>query len=209
MVQFIIVRHGYSVFNKERRFTGQIDAPLDERGVEQAKRNAEYVLNNYKIDCIYSSDSCRAYNTVKPVADALGITIVATKELRELYVGAWEGRSIDEVKASEPEALAFYRARTPESCTPGGETRIQLRKRVTGIMAKIAAENDGKTVLIGSHGGAIRALCCAWMGYAIEEIDKVPDLNNASVTVVSYDPQTGHADFELFNYNEQLGELAT
>lgn len=209
MVKFIIVRHGYSVFNKERRFTGQIDAPLDERGVEQAKRNAEYVLNNYKIDCIYSSDSCRAYNTVKPVADALGITIVATKELRELYVGAWEGRSIDEVKASEPEALAFYRARIPESCTPGGETRLQLRERVTGIMAKIAAENDGKTVLIGSHGGAIRALCCAWMGYAIEEIDKVPDLNNASVTVVSYDPQTGHADFELFNYNEQLGELAT
>ena len=209
MVRFIIVRHGYSVFNKERKFTGQIDAPLDERGIEQAKRNAEYVLANYKIDCIYSSDLSRAYNTVKPVADALGLPIIPTKELRELYIGEWEGRSIAEVKQEDPEALAFYRKRIPESCTPGGETRLQLRERVTGIMAKIAAENDGKTVLIGSHGGAIRALCCAWMGYAIEEIDKVPDLNNASVTVVSYDPQTGHAKFELFNYNKQLGELAT
>ena len=76
-------------------------------------------------------------------------------------------------------------------------------------MAEIAAANDGKTVLIGSHGGAIRSLCCAWKGFAIEEIDYVPDLGNASVTVVNYDPQTGRAEFELFNYTEQLGELAT
>ena len=69
MVKFIIVRHGYSVFNKERRFTGHVDAPLDERGIEQAKRNAEYVIANYKIDCIYSSDLSRAYHTVKPIAD--------------------------------------------------------------------------------------------------------------------------------------------
>ena len=209
MVKFIIVRHGYSVFNKEKRFTGQIDAPLDERGIEQAKRNAEYVIANYKIDCIYSSDLIRAYNTVKPVADVLGLPIIPSKGLRELYIGQWEGRSIAEVKQTEPEALAFYRKRIPESCTPGGETRLQLRERVTRTMAEIAAANDGKTVLIGSHGGAIRALCCAWQGYAIEEIDNVPDLRNASVTVVSYDPQTGRADFELFNYNEQLGELAT
>ena len=50
---------------------------------------------------------------------------------------------------------------------------------------------------------------CDKFNKAIEEIDKVPDLNNASVTVVFYDPQTGHTDFELFNYTEQLGELAT
>ena len=209
MVKFIIVRHGYSVFNKERRFTGQIDAPLDERGIEQAKRNAEYVIANYKIDCIYSSDLSRAYNTVKPVADTLGLPIIPSKSLRELYVGEWEGLRIDEVKQTQPEALAFYRKRIPESCTPGGETRKQLRERITRAMAEIAAENDGKTILIGSHGGAIRALCCAWRGYAIEEIDQVPDLGNASVTVVSYDAQTGQAEFELFNHTEQLGELAT
>lgn len=209
MVTFIIVRHGYSIFNKERRFTGQIDAPLDERGVAQAACNAQYILKNYKIDCIYSSDLCRAYNTVKPVADALGLPIHTSKGLRELAIGEWEGRSITEVKQSEPEALAFYRKRVPESCTPGGETRLQLRERITRTMAEIAAEHDGKSILIGSHGGAIRALCCAWQGYAIEEIDNVPDLGNASVTVVRYDPKTDKAEFELFGYTDHLGELAT
>lgn len=209
MVKFIIIRHGYSTFNKERRFTGQIDIPLDEIGVEQAARNAEYVLAHYNIDCIYSSDLCRAYNTVKPIAEALGMPITASKALRELYIGEWEGLLIADIKNAAPEALAFYRSRTPEACTPGGETKQELRDRITGCMAEIAAENDGKTVLIGSHGGAIRSLCCAWMGYSIEEIDKTPNLGNASLTVVNYDPITGRAEFELYGYNEHLGELAT
>ena len=209
MVKFIIVRHGFSVFNKEHRFTGQIDIPLDEIGVAQAACNADYVLSHYKIDCVYSSDLCRAYNTVKPIADALGLPITTSEGLRELSIGEWEGALIAEIKQTQPEALAFYRSRKPEACTPGGETKQHLQDRLTGCMAEIAAQNDGKTVLIGSHGGAIRFLCCAWMGYSIEELDNVPTLGNASLTVVNYDPQTGKAEFELYGYTDHLGELAT
>ena len=99
--------------------------------------------------------------------------------------------------------------RIPEANAGGGETRLQLRQRITRAMAEIAAENDGQTVLIGSHGGAIRALCCAWQGYSIEEMDMVPDLNNASITVVLYDPKTDRAEFEVFNQADHLGYLKT
>ena len=209
MVKFIIVRHGYSIFNKEKRFTGHIDVDLDERGYAQAAKNAEYIVANYHIDKIYSSDLCRAYNTVKPVADALGLPIHTSKDLRELYIGRWEGLSIADVKRDEPEALAFYRKRIPEANAGGGETRLQLRRRITRAMAQIAEENDGQTILVGSHGGAIRALCCAWQGYSIEEMDMVPDLNNASITVVLYDPKTDRAEFEVFNQADHLGDLKT
>ena len=209
MVKFIIVRHGYSIFNKEKRFTGHIDVDLDERGYAQAAKNAEYIVANYHIDKIYSSDLRRAYNTVKPVADALGLPIHTSKDLRELYIGRWEGLSIADVKRDEPEALAFYRKRIPEANAGGGETRLQLRQRITRAMAQIAAENDGQTILVGSHGGAIRALCCAWQGYSIEEMDMVPDLNNASITVVLYDPKTDRAEFEVFNQADHLGDLKT
>ena len=209
MVKFIIVRHGYSIFNKEKRFTGHIDVDLDERGYAQAAKNAEYIVANYHIDKIYSSDLCRAYNTVKPVADALGLPIHTSKDLRELYIGRWEGLSIADVKRDEPEALAFYRKRIPEANAGGGETRLQLRQRITRAMAQIAEENDGQTILVGSHGGAIRALCCAWQGYSIEEMDMVPDLNNASITVVHYDPKTDRAEFEVFNQADHLGDLKT
>jgi probable phosphoglycerate mutase len=139
----------------------------------------------------------------------LGLPIHTSTDLRELDIGRWEGLRIADVKRDEPEALAFYRQRIPEANAGGGETRLQLRQRITRIMNEIAVENDGKTVLIGSHGGAIRALCCAWMGYTIEEIDKTTDLKNASITIVRYDAETKHAEFVLYNYNEHLGDLAT
>lgn len=209
MVKFVIVRHGYSLYNKEKRFTGQRDIPLDTVGILQAKCNAEYVLSHYKIDCIYSSDLCRAYHTVKPVADALGLPIHTSQALRELYIGGWEGYRLADIKKRYPEEMTSYRTANPDACGGGGETKRSLRERVTGIMAKIAAEHDGQTVLIGSHGGTIRSLCCAWMGYPIEKISEVPNLDNASLTVVNYDAATGKAEFELYGYTEHLGELAT
>lgn len=207
MVKFIIVRHGYSLYNKEKRFTGQRDIALDELGVQQAQRNADYILSHYKVDRIYSSDLCRAYHTAKPVADALGLPITTSAKLRELYIGEWEGHKVADIKREQPEAFAYYRTYVPESCPPGGETKQQLRTRVTEIMAEIAAENEGKTVLVASHGGAIRSLCCAWLGYPIEEITQVPNVGNASLTIADYDPETGRATFPLYGYTEHLGEL--
>ena len=89
MIKFIIVRHGFSCGNKEKRFSGQLDVSLDEIGYSQAKSIAEYVLSNFSVDRIYSSDLSRAYDTVKPVADALGQDVVKCRELREVDVGLW------------------------------------------------------------------------------------------------------------------------
>lgn len=208
MVRFIIVRHGFSVYNREKRFNGQGDVPLDEVGVRQAQRNAAYVLAHYKIDAIWSSDLSRAYHTAKPIADALGLPIMTSVDLREVSVGVWEGLTVAEIRAREPEALAHYRSAFPDASGGGGETRAQLRARLIGVMDRIAAAHEGQTVLVATHGGAILALCCAWMGYPIERIAEVPDPGNASLTVVNYDTATGQATFELYGYTEHLGELA-
>ena len=64
MVKFLIIRHGYSITNKAKKFTGQMDAPLDDIGFEQAKSVGKYISENYKIDKIYSKDLI--YNDVIP-----------------------------------------------------------------------------------------------------------------------------------------------
>jgi len=208
MTTFIIVRHGFSIYNKERRFTGQTDIPLDEIGVLQAQRNAEYVLANYKIDRIYSSDLDRAYKTALPVAQALGLPIIKSDRLRELYLGVWEGQRIEDIKREQPEAFAHYKRTAPDACGLGGETKGQLRERVSREFERIAAENEGKTVFVAAHGGTIRYLCSAWMDIPIERIREVPNILNASLTVVDYEPATGKAAFRLVSYNKHLGELA-
>lgn len=208
MTTFIIVRHGFSTYNRERRFTGHADAPLEDIGVRQAQRNADYVLAHYHIDRIYSSDLQRAYMTALPVAQALDLPIHTSDQLRELYLGRWEGRYIADIKREQPEAFARYRLNLADSCGEGGETKAQFRDRVTAAFASIAAENDGKTVFVAAHGGTIRYLCAAWMGIPVERAKEIPAILNASLTVVDYDPATARADFRLVSYNEHLGELA-
>ncbi len=207
MVRFIIIRHGYSQGNKEKSFSGQMDVPLDEAGFAQAKSTAEYVLKNYVVDSVYSSDLCRAVDTVKPIADALGKEVVTCKGLREVDVGDWEGMLIADVAEKYPESFASYKQTPGLARFDGGESFQEAADRTMGTMEKIAAENEGKTVVIGTHGGIVRSLQVLWSGLPMSRMQEVPMAPNSSVTVVDY--ENGHAEFLLVGYNEHLTEKAS
>lgn len=207
MVRFIIIRHGYSQGNKEKRFSGQMDVPLDEAGLSQAKSTAEYILKNYEVDSIYSSDLVRAYETVKPIAEALGKKVVTCDGLREIDVGDWEGMPIVDVAEKYPESLAFYKQTPGLVRFEGGESFREATDRALRTMEKIAAENEGKTVIVGTHGGIVRALRVAWMGLPLSKMQEVPHVPNSSVTVVDY--ENGNATFVLEGYNDHLAEKAS
>ena len=183
MVKFVIVRHGFSEGNREKRFSGQMDVPLDAAGKRQAQSVAKYICENFKIDAVYSSDLCRAYDTAKPCADKLGLEVKTLKELREVDVGAFTGVLIEEVKVRFKEAFENYRQNPGIAQFPDGESYGDMLKRALPAVEKIIAENDGKTVLIATHGGVIRALRAFWLGVPLEEIGSVPHVPNASVTV--------------------------
>lgn len=201
MVRLILLRHGYSLFNKERRFSGHYDVPLDEIGKRQAQDAARYLVQNYAIDAVYSSDSSRAVDTVAPTANAFRLPIQKSEQLRELNVGLWAAHPFEEIAALYPEEYTNW-TRDPSSARPtGGENYQELLIRAQKEIRKIANENEGKTVLIGTHGGLIRVLLCAWSGLPISEFKRVNLPPNASITVVDYDEDTvrpvliGYADY--------------
>lgn len=207
MVKFVIVRHGYSVGNKEKKFSGQMDLPLDSVGFLQAKSVAEYVTGNFKIDSIYSSDLSRAIDTVKPIANKLGLTVNKYKELREVDVGRWQGRLIDDIKKEFPESFELYRTNPGISTFDGGESYAEVMQRVKLIFEKIARENEGKTVVVGTHGGVIRTLRAAWNNVPLEKIKDIPHVQNGSITVVLYDK--GNVRWQQIGYIEHLGDKTT
>ncbi len=209
MVKFIIVRHGYSVTNKLRKFAGQSDVPLDDMGFEQAKNTAEYVLENYDIDSIYSSDLCRAIDTAKPVSEALGLPINIEKGLREISAGCWEGKFIDDIKAEYPEEFRQWATDVGNARCGDGESSAELNERCKKVFKKIARENEGKTVLIATHGGVIRAIRCMWLGISLDGMKDVPHVANASVTVALYDNKTDSAELTLIGYNNHLKDQVT
>lgn len=187
MTRLVIIRHGYSEYNKEQRWTGQLDIPLDEVGFRQADCTAQYVLENYSVDRVYSSDLCRAVATAEPIAKALNLSVETNEKLREICAGEWQGKTFAEVAEIYKNDYETYRA-TPSTghCT-GGESLGDVQLRALEIVQEIAEENDGKTVCIATHGGVIRALLSAWRNVSLDDSKSLGIVSNASVTVVEYE----------------------
>ena len=207
MTELIIIRHGYSLGNKEKRFSGQMDLPLDEVGYRQAASVARHILNNYSVDAVYASDLCRAYDTVKPIADALNLPVHACPEFREVDVGLWQGMLIEDVSRQYPDNFALYRRKPGVVRFDGGESYSDMLSRVMPAIEKIAKKNDGKTVVIGTHGGVIRVLRAAWTNVPLERIEQIPHVPNASITVAEYEPRS--ITLKTIGYCEHLSERIT
>jgi len=207
MVTFLIIRHGFSQGNKEKRFTGQLDVPLDEAGISQAKSVARYISENYRVDRIYASDLSRAYNTVKPLADTLGLPVIPHKGLREVHEGIWQGLRVQDIEAQYAEYFSLYKTNRGKYPIEGGESYQQVMDRAILTMDEIARENEGKTVVVGSHGGWIRCLCGAWLSVPVERIDEVSLTANGSLTVVNY--ENGKAKFVQIGSTDHLTDTIT
>lgn len=207
MVRFIIIRHGYSAFNKSRTFSGQYDVPLDEVGHRQARDAAEYILKNYRIDAIVSSDLSRAVDTAKPVADALSLPIVLDRELRELDTGKWTGLTFEEIQKRYPDTFTLYCNNVGYGHPDGGESYGQLIERSARAMARLAEKYEEKTVLVATHGGFIRCLRCALLGVSLDEVKDIPHVPNASITVAEY--EKGKGTITLVGYADYLRDGVT
>ena len=204
MTKLIIIRHGESIYNLEHRYTGQIDVPLTEKGVLQAKITANYILENYKIDEIYSSDLSRAVNTAKPIADALGLPIKTDKRLREIDAGDWHNRLFSEIKVTEKEAYDKYVSSGGLARTPNGESLLDVLNRTYEAVLDIIRENEGKTVLISSHNGPIKTLAVPFLGQKLPDTKSV---SNNSVTEVDCDG--GKYTVVKLGYDEHLKGMIT
>ena len=145
--RIILARHGETDWNRERRWQGHSDRPLNDTGREQAEALAAE-LAGQPIAAVYSSDLLRAHETARIVAERLGLDVVTVPGLRERRFGSWEGLQDVEVERLFPGVNG----------APDAEPREEMARRVLESLERIADSNDGRTVLVISHGGPIRAV---------------------------------------------------
>ena len=207
MTKLLIIRHGYSVTNKAKIFTGQNDVDLAPEGYGQAEAVCRYIAENYKVDAIYSSDLKRAVNTILPLAKKLGLEIHTEKGIRELDVGEWQGRPVEDVRLENLEKLKAYRYDPANHGCPGGENYTDMCKRALPVFERIAKENDGKTVAVATHGGVIRIMTCIFRSLPLVEVKDIPHCPNASLMVVSFDD--GKFTIEKESFNSYLEDQVT
>jgi broad specificity phosphatase PhoE len=162
-MRLLLVRHGATANNAERRFTGQSDAPLSPLGQRQAEALAG-VLADEPFDLILSSDLMRARQTAAIIAAHNPTPLRFDPDLREVALGEWEGRVYADVAATDGERLTRWEADPKAPAPPGGESIAQLGARAAGAIARCQAEYPTGRVLCVTHGAFIGALLCHLLG---------------------------------------------
>ena len=154
MTTILLARHGETDWNREWRFQGHADPPLNQTGRAQAAELSA-ALANEELAAVYSSPLRRALETAELIATAHGLEPVASEALREVDVGSWQGLTRAEVEARFPEQYARWLGHGQG--WEDGETYEQMGERVIDALLRLAEAHDGERILVVTHGGPIRA----------------------------------------------------
>jgi 2,3-bisphosphoglycerate-dependent phosphoglycerate mutase len=180
------MRHGETDWNREDRFQGHADPPLNDAGHTQARELAERLAGE-PIAAVYASPLRRAFETADAIAVPHGLAVQQEPGLREVDVGSWTGLTREEVEQRDPEGyrrwLAFGQG------WGDGESYDALGERVIATLVTVAASFDGDTVAVVTHGGPIRATLAAAAGIPYSEArgpDAVP-IGNCAVFRLAVD----------------------
>ncbi|MBR2897102.1 MAG: histidine phosphatase family protein [Oscillospiraceae bacterium] len=156
-----VMRHGETDFNLRGLIQGQNDSMLTENGIALTVITAK-ALQDVKFDRVISSPLKRAHDTAEIMLRENRVSSAAIEtddRLKEFSFGEWEGRSCKPTEETTELNNFYYRPREFRGL-PGGESTAQVVARTREFLLETAndPQNDGKTLLITTHGGAMRAL---------------------------------------------------
>jgi probable phosphoglycerate mutase len=195
--RLIVWRHGNTDWNAGHRVQGQTDVPLNDLGRQQAVDSAE-LLVRMRPDALVASDLCRAADTAAALAALTGLSVSYDERLRERYFGLWQGLTMTEVTQTRPEEYALWKAGADDI---GGEveTLDDLGKRVSeALQAAAELVEPGGTVVVATHGAAIRSGVGHLLGWPGEQLRTLRALQNCHWVELTHDTSRG---WQLATYN--------
>jgi alpha-ribazole phosphatase len=172
-VKIDLLRHGDT---GQRSYRGQLDDPLDATGWQQLRD----AVVGHEWDWIVSSPLQRCAAFARETTDARGLPLAIDVRLAEYHFGGWQGVPIEQLAAEQGDALGRFWADPEAHPPPGAETLAAFRARLSGALDDIAAQADGRRVLVVTHGGAIRLLRCVVEARAFADMAGI-DVPHASL----------------------------
>jgi broad specificity phosphatase PhoE len=183
MAKIMLIRHGETDWNVKEIFRGQMDVPLNETGISQAKLLAEY-LKDIQIEAIYSSPLQRALRTADIIADYHQMPVKIADGLTDFNYGKWQGLSRETVKERYP---GLYEAwlNNQLAKVPGGESLDNVRARSLSLVKQVVAKYSGIVALV-SHRVTNKVLICALLGLNNSHFWNIK-LDNCGITTFLYE----------------------
>ncbi len=193
-----IVRHTQTIGNLECRLTGRKDYELSEDGKKYVEKLTDR-LKNVNFDIAFSSTSGRAIKTIEPLTKMKGLEIIKSDKLCEMYFGIYDGWKWEDVNKINPAIRQTQIDINEIAGIPKQETTEELQNRMYNAIDEIVKENQGKTILIASHGVAIEAFIRKITNKKFSEDRKENSQKNTSVNIITYDSNTNKYEVELLN----------
>jgi probable phosphoglycerate mutase len=206
----LLVRHGETDDNKNLVFQGQLGSGLNALGRDQAARLAARLVRAVtRPAALYASDLDRAHETAAILGGALGLEPALDTELREVYLGAWQGLTHAEIVARFPDEWAARRA-GHDIRRGGGETYAELGIRVARAIERVARTHPGSWAIVVSHGAALKAFAGRVLGIGAEGLRAFRVQENTGVSIIERDEGSldggsapeGSAPWRLVTWND-------
>ena len=212
MTDFLLIRHGETDWNRELRFQGRIDIPLNDIGQLQAQRLkkrfaqtlAQWQADKREIHGVVSSVLQRAHQTAQPIAELLNVESVLESGLQEQCYGIFEGLTAQEIKLQYPDAWTQWLAFDSQVAVEGAESAQVFHDRVMQVMDGLAMQYEDGHVVVVTHGGVLDMV---WRHAQQHTLNgrRVCDIPNAGINHVSF--KDGRWQVESWADTEHLADL--
>jgi len=182
--RIFLIRHGETNWNKEGRFQGQIDIPLNENGKDQAKKTFEY-LRNISFNKAFSSSMHRPYETAQIILqNSKDLKIERIDSLVEISHGLWEGKLEKEIREQWPALLKNWHDKPGEVIMPEGESIKDVSERSVEAFNKIClSQKDNDLTLLVAHDAVNKTLICNILGINYSNIWMIKQ-GNGGITII-------------------------
>ena len=199
--RLLLIRHGQTAWNVERRFLGRTDVPLDPVGLDQAARLGRRLADT-PIAAVWTSPLARARQTAASIGGALGGAALPDEGLIEMHMGDLEGLSGVAFAERYPDLVLAWREEPHAVKLPGGEVLLDVQARGLEAIARIAATVEpGQTVAVVTHQLVLATVVCHHNGAPLSSFRSFMHRNTGVTTlevadtlrVMSFDDTT-HLD---------------
>ena len=199
MTTLYIIRHGETDLNRQGRFCGSTDMPLNERGIAQAETLRE-PMSRVELDRIYSSPLERAVKTAECIRNGRDIEIITAEGLKEIHCGKWETLRRDEIEARWPGGIELWETKPDILRMDDGETFAEVQERVSRALIDIVRRERGHKIAIACHLMTIQMIMLTILQASIRDIWKVvPTATNTSITTIEIED---NGDFRVVRWSD-------
>ena len=197
MTRFILVRHGQTTWNREERFRGQSDVPLNETGLSQASATARRIAAEWRPSAVYCSPLLRARQTAQAIAESPGLPVQPHPGLNDINFGLLQGLTVPEAAERWPDVVHTWFNTPHLAQPPGGERLGEVSRRAIAAVNELVTLHPGDTIVVVGHLVLNRVILLGITGLGLDRFWRIGQ-DTCAINV--FDAEDG--DFTLLTLND-------